>query len=195
MTNTYPASAKQVSFLTSLLNDRTLADAADLKAALAANTLTSKVASDAIDRALKAPRIVRVAVSRAGAPTFADVDAALASLPAARYALASDTIADALTDTDTSDSILFFRVEDGKGKWAGRKFLKRLTGAPGAFNSHRMTVADSLTIARALARNPLEATQRFGEHYSRCGKCGAELTDDTSRALNLGPDCRQAFGL
>jgi exosome complex RNA-binding protein Csl4 len=41
---------------------------------------------------------------------------------------------------------------------------------------------------------PLVATQRYGALYSVCSVCGAELTDDRSVELKLGPVCRGRFG-
>ena len=34
-----------------------------------------------------------------------------------------------------------------------------------------------------------QAAKTFGEIYSVCGRCGAELTDDTSREHKFGPIC------
>jgi hypothetical protein len=50
----------------------------------------------------------------------------------------------------------------------------------------------SPVVAGILARiavNPRAAMQRYGQEIGACGRCGLTLTNDTSRALGLGPEC------
>lgn len=42
-----------------------------------------------------------------------------------------------------------------------------------------------------IAKNPEKAARRFGLEFKRCGICGRGLTNDTSRALGIGPICRE----
>jgi len=73
-------------------------------------------------------------------------------------------------------------------------YMRRLTGSVGAFNRYKLTKNDTLALVELIARDAYKYTKLFGEHYSCCGKCGAELTDPISRQYQLGPDCRKAFG-
>jgi len=45
-------------------------------------------------------------------------------------------------------------------------------------------------IAR-IARDPEGASRLWGHEHSRCGVCSRRLTNDESRALGIGPVCRQ----
>jgi hypothetical protein len=45
-----------------------------------------------------------------------------------------------------------------------------------------------------ISQDPYKYAKIFGQHYSCCGSCGAELTDPVSRELQLGPECRKKFG-
>lgn len=44
-------------------------------------------------------------------------------------------------------------------------------------------------ILEAIAADP-DAGPRFGREIGRCYVCGRTLTDETSRSLGIGPDCR-----
>lgn len=44
---------------------------------------------------------------------------------------------------------------------------------------------------KKIAKNPEKASRRFGLEFKRCGVCGRGLTNDVSRALGIGPVCRQ----
>lgn len=87
----------------------------------------------------------------------------------------------------------FFRVDaPDDGNWKGFLFVKRVLG--GGADSlrtervHRSTADQVLTVlippfAAQAAR------ERFGQEIGRCGCCGRSLTDETSRARGIGPDC------
>jgi hypothetical protein len=51
---------------------------------------------------------------------------------------------------------------------------------------YRGTDTDAL---RWIAANPREAAALYGQLIGCCGRCGRELTDETSRSAGLGPDC------
>ena len=80
-------------------------------------------------------------------------------------------------------------------EYRGTVYMRQLHGAPGSFSRSKIPAAQVKQIAHLLDGNTQRYTQLFGTLYSCCGSCGAELTDVTSRALKLGPDCRKKFGL
>lgn len=90
--------------------------------------------------------------------------------------------------------LLFGEVRE----WQKRRFVNALKGAPGAFARTRLakeTAHLRREVVDILIRDQHKYVKLFGEHYTCCGSCGAELSDDTSRALKLGPECRKKFGL
>lgn len=89
-----------------------------------------------------------------------------------------------------NSDLLFGEVRE----WKGHKFINALKGAPGAFARTRLKGTDRGDVVRVLATDQYKYTKIFGDHYTCCGSCGAELTDETSRSLKLGPDCRTKFG-
>lgn len=48
-------------------------------------------------------------------------------------------------------------------------------------------------IRAAVDANPDEATARFAALTTRCGFCGKKLTDERSKVIGVGPDCRDGF--
>jgi hypothetical protein len=76
----------------------------------------------------------------------------------------------------------------------GNLYMRRLHGSLGGFTRVRMANSDAITVVETIARNPYKYARIFGEIYSCCGSCGAELTDPKSRELQLGPECRKKFG-
>lgn len=47
----------------------------------------------------------------------------------------------------------------------------------------------------AVLADPEAAVRRYGRELSHCGHCGAQLTDETSRAFGMGPKCRTKWGV
>lgn len=81
----------------------------------------------------------------------------------------------------------FFRITEGKGRWAGRTFIE----AQASDDHYPIRNAEARkAILKAIAENPLEAEQRYGRELGQCSRCGRTLTDATSRAYGIGPDCR-----
>jgi hypothetical protein len=93
----------------------------------------------------------------------------------------------------------FFKIDHvADGKWAGWVFVKRQAGdnfdrfgsqRPGA--TYRGAAADLLA---QVAAEPFAAMARYGVEIGRCGNCNRTLTDETSRARGIGPDCWQVVG-
>lgn len=44
-------------------------------------------------------------------------------------------------------------------------------------------------VIAAIAADPPAASARFGQEIGRCGRCNRTLTDETSRAMGIGPVC------
>lgn len=96
-----------------------------------------------------------------------------------------------------------YAVQDaGEGDWI---FVKVSTGREGTAYAGRRFVkiqaSDELHAVRnAARRNAIlttirtmgwqKSTAAYGQHIGACGRCGRTLTDATSRALGIGPDCR-----
>lgn len=125
-----------------------------------------------------APASVPSAVDHADLPQrgrkpFPDV-------PAGHYATKS------LTGNNDLD---FWRVDrPTEGQWKGRTFVKRVIGGrPNAPVRGRTMFA---ALEAILAAGIEEAGTLYGTTLGQCRICNRHLTDETSRALGIGPDCR-----
>lgn len=100
-------------------------------------------------------------------------------VPAGHYAIASTG----------SNDLAFYRVDrPSKGAYAGRVFVKLVVGGHPDMNVRRDHVAGILA---RIAADP-QAAARYGQELGRCCACNRHLTDETSRALGIGPECRKA---
>ncbi len=178
LTNLAGATPRQQDFIASLLSEReyTLGDVA---------INSPREASALIAELLRAPRR---AVAR---QTDTELFEALSSVQKSKYAIPTSELFLELLDENVTGDLLFVEVRE----YRGTTYIRRLHGSVGDFNRSKLSRKDSLTILRHIARDAYKYARTFGEHYSCCGKCGAALTDERSRALLLGPDCRKAFGL
>jgi len=97
-------------------------------------------------------------------------------VPAGRYALR------------TEDGVKFYRLDrPTEGKWAGYTFLK----AQASDDLWPIkNPSEKNRILAAIAEDVLGAEQLYGRELGRCSRCGRTLTDETSRAYGIGPDCR-----
>jgi hypothetical protein len=184
MYDNYPASEKQQAFITSLVDDREcdkIAILADLP------SMSKKKASETISRLLASPkRPSRPSAVKGGNPNVADMIKSKYAIPTAEFAIVSD-----LPGLDNvKGDLLFLEVKEYKGT----VYMRRLHGAPGSFVRSKMPREAEDALAAIIKADAYRFTKLFGEHYTCCGKCGAELTDEKSRAIMLGPDCRKAFG-
>lgn len=85
---------------------------------------------------------------------------------------------------------IFFEIKEYRSKW----YCKKLTGSPGSFSRSTVSAVDQQALHQYLMKSLAvqeSATRLFGMLYSVCGVCKAELTDDLSRSLNMGPHCRK----
>jgi hypothetical protein len=183
---TYAASPKQASFITDLLASREVDPelAETLERAIADDTLSKSDASRHIDALIGLPK------RKAASSTSSPMQTLLASVPKSRYAVPTDALE--LTDADDSFSgdLAFLEVRE----YMGTLYMRQLHGAPGRFSRSKLSAASVKAIIGIIAADPYRYTRMFGEHYACCGSCGAELTDQRSRELQLGPECRKKFG-
>jgi hypothetical protein len=93
------------------------------------------------------------------------------------------------TTSRTGNNDLDFWAVDvpAEGKWAGYTFVSRVIGG---HEDTRVRGAEARAALEAIqADGPFYAAQTYGRNIGRCGRCNRHLTDETSRALGLGPDC------
>ena len=182
------ASDKQINFIKSLLTEReiSLQDRDELLRAL--SSMEKKQASLLIDTLLKLPK-------RSAKITFVEtkkspLQEALASAPKSKYAVPAEDVDINLTNTNINGDILFVEVKE----YMGNLYMRRLLGSLGGFTRYKVDNSDAVEIMKVIATDPYKYARKFGEVYSCCGSCGAELTDPVSRSLQLGPECRKKFG-
>lgn len=102
-------------------------------------------------------------------------------VPDSRYAL------------DTPAGPHFYKVKQGKGKWAHVKFVSRLIGHPGDFLETPVRGANKAAVLNLIAQDPQEAAVRFSREFTLCAVCLSPLTDPESRERGLGPVCAGRF--
>lgn len=95
----------------------------------------------------------------------------------------------AVTSRTGNNDLDFFRVDrPTEGRWAGRTFVKRVIGGK---PDHAVRGAEARTALEAIvAAGVQQAGALYGQEIGRCYRCNRHLTDETSRALGIGPDCR-----
>ena len=180
------ASEKQVAFIDSLLNEREL-DAVQVTSFRSMlPTMTKKQASGMIDILLRQPK----RVEKVPGATKSLLQEALSKAPKSKYAVPVDELDISLEDTPLTGDLLFIEVKE----YMNNLYMRRLTGSVGGFTRHKVPSQDSIVIMDIIAKDPYKYAKIFGQHYSCCGSCGAELTDPVSRDLQLGPECRKKFG-
>jgi hypothetical protein len=85
----------------------------------------------------------------------------------------------------------FYAFRAGKGRHAGRVFCNR-------FRSDyldRVGAAEQAVIRAAIAADIAGTRKRFADEIGSCWRCARTLTDETSRELGIGPECRKVVGL
>lgn len=143
-------------------------------------------ASKLIDLLSTLARIDRVELVKDATETEARATndgAKIAEVPAGRYAVA--------TDDGATNELAFYKVDHGKGRWAGRVFVSRLVGG---HEDIRVTGKAALTILAKIAVDAEAASARYGKEIGRCGVCHTTLTNDESRARGIGPKCAAKAG-
>lgn len=102
-----------------------------------------------------------------------DVD----QIPAGRYAV---------VDQD-GKSVKFYKVDrPTEGRWAGYTFVKVQAG-----DEYHRVPAQRAILRRIAEQGAEECMLRYGRELGHCGHCGRTLTNDESRAVGIGPVCRE----
>jgi hypothetical protein len=107
-------------------------------------------------------------------------------VPAGRYAIKEKT--------GLGEQWRFYEVQDGKGKWQGYKFIKRLIGAPGQYQKNPLSREARIPIMKVLESDPQKAMTDYGLQSGVCGKCSSPLSDPVSLARGIGPKCLAKLG-
>jgi hypothetical protein len=166
-----PASESQLEYIHDLSTKHEMSDdQAEFLARvqLGGRKLTKGEASRVIDGLKKCPK-------RAVSRDWPDI-------PAGRYAV-----------VDPMDDVLkFYHVDKPtEGKWAGYTFLSVRASDeryPIKNTEHKKSIMGEI------AKDPKEASMRFGRELGQCGICGRTLTDEQSRARGIGPICAAKEG-
>lgn len=90
--------------------------------------------------------------------------------------------------TDGSDVVKFYRVKlVTAGNWAGKVFVE----AQASDDYYPIKTPATLTmVLTAILVNPKAAEELYGRELGQCYRCNRTLTDETSRRLGIGPECR-----
>lgn len=84
--------------------------------------------------------------------------------------------------------VKFYRVKKMiEGNWAGKVFVDAQASDDYYPVRSPETLAGVLT---AIASDPAAAALLYANELNRCSRCGRTLTDETSRAVGMGPECR-----
>lgn len=103
----------------------------------------------------------------------------LPEVPAGRYAVEVDGV------------LKFYRVDrPTEGRWAGYTFVK----VQASDDLHPVRGNAAKGILDRIAKDPREASLRYGREIGSCGVCGRTLTDEDSRAAGIGPICASKTG-
>jgi hypothetical protein len=168
------ATERQMAFIRNLVAER---DVAPVDFA----GMTVREASAQIEQLLATPK-------KSSVVRFSDV---LSTLPKSKYALPYQLVAPVFTESNFDNDYLFVEVRE----YRGTTYMRKLHGSLGDFVRTRFTRDEEQSLFNILKENPVEYIQKFGEVFSCCGKCGASLTDEASRARLLGPDCARSLGV
>lgn len=105
-------------------------------------------------------------------------------VPAGRYAVA--------TNEGAVNTLAFYKVDrPTEGKWAGYVFVKLMRSD----EEQRLSrAAGAAVLAKIAAVGAKEASAAYGQEIGSCGVCGRTLTNDESRDIGIGPDCRSRLG-
>jgi hypothetical protein len=179
----YPASEKQISFVSDLIAGREVeADrAADILERIEAGLYDKRSASNDIDEFLKLPK---------RAKATGGMQALLARVPKSKYAIPTVELEAAAIDEVFPGNLVFVEIKE----YMNTLYARQLHGAPGDFTRSKLHASTVKALVEIIESDPYKYVKLFGDHYTCCGSCGAVLTDEKSRELMLGPECRKKFG-
>lgn len=124
-------------------------------------------------------------------------------VPAGRYALlegGDDAMSWSAVDRQDlvkfkEPTVVFYQVDrPTEGRYKGRTFVKRLIGAPGSYRKEPVRGMREARVLQAIAKDPREASLRYGKESRVCGVCHSPLTTEASRARGIGPVCASKTG-
>lgn len=169
-------SEKQAAFIRTLVSERPECGITDVDALLP--TLTpgrDGTASGLITSLLAMPKGTPAAAPKAAAYS---TPTPTVTVPAGRYAVTSRT---------GNNDLDFYKVDAGKGRWAGRTFVSRVIGGHPDFTLRGAEADAALT---QITDAGVEAAGLlYGQTIGRCCRCNHSLTDESSRAAGIGPEC------
>lgn len=183
---TYPASQAQMSFIASLMGKRVVPD--ETVKAIKGAALTSRQASAYIDLLKSLPM---KPITPEGESPWARYIAAFEGVENSKYAIRGVFLTAIPGLEDFKNDFLFLEVKT----WQGKRYLNQLHGAPGDFSRTRFPLAVGTALLQFIKGRHVEFAQAFGEHFVCCGRCAAPLTDEESRRVHLGPECRKVWAL
>lgn len=137
--------------------------------------INSATASHLIDLLLKCS-------SADGMPSWDDLKAITATLPASKYAVEKD---------GKPGEYIFYEIKIWKK--TGARFLNRLQGAPGGWSRVKINLAEALNAAKKIADDPKAAAFKYCELYTRCCCCDSPLSNEKSLEQAMGPVCSKKF--
>ena len=191
------ATPRQLDYLDDLVEKRAVTQQMREDYAAKRNWLRKKEASTLIDVMLKFPikktdvRDMPAEQMSERQKLFAELLNEMETFPEAKYAIPAGEVMMDLLKKPIKNDYIFCELK----KYRGKLHFRQLHGAPGSFSRSTLPVEDALVFARIIKKDPYKYTSTFADIYQCCGKCGADLTDETSRALRLGPICRKGFGV
>lgn len=185
------ASTKQITFINSLLEERDLSEpeVTSIKVKCSDADFSVADASEIISTLVRKPRKPKgegalERMRRERLEAYEGIENSYYAIPEAVFRLLPEF-------ADFRGDLLFLRVYTYKG----HRYMRRLVGAPGAFGTYRVGHSAEIALCSVLRGFHVQYATLFGEHYARCGRCTAELTDQRSRELHLGPECRRIWGI
>lgn len=167
------ASEKQSSFILDLLASRVVPiDAsARLSAEIKTGNLTRVKAHKSIEWLLRQPKVA--------VPVKAPVARSQYDVPDGRYAI--DPVSN-----DSKNQTVFYRIAHNRGYTNVSRYSSD--------SEIRLGRTDAQSVMRRIQEAGVhDALLRYGREIGRCGHCGKALTDESSRALGLGPICASKF--
>ena len=195
MSNTVPATDKQIAFALRLLAERSLVefdgalfDAEAVTTILTEGTRTpSKGRMSALIEALLAAPRKAAPVTATAAPVAPVAGLDLSGLPSGTYAVPN------------GETRLKVEIQNvTKGKWAGWVFVKdgaeygrgESYGRQAPGKAYQGKIVEQL---RVILADPQEATAAYGRLTGTCGLCHRPLEDEESVARGIGPICARKF--
>lgn len=177
-----PATGPQLDLIAKLRDEKPLDDAgiAWINDRLANGRFTKASASKTITRLLAIKTTGQARRHPANDATIPAADV----VPEGRYAVP--------TEDGALNKLAFYKVDrPTEGKWAGYVFVKLMLSD----NEQRMSKAAGAAILAKIAQvGAANASAAYGREFKHCGVCGRGLTNDESRKVGIGPDCRAKLG-